>query len=155
MKTQISWDFYQYENIERSKKWYIWSTIIFVLLIIYSIFSANFLFGIIIIIAAIITLLNHHQENYKIKISITQTGIKINKAFYNFKEIKNFWIIYNPPLTKKLYLNFKTSFKPPISIPLEKTNPIKIRKLLKEHIEEDLEKESEPTMEILARILKL
>ena len=155
MKTTISWEFPKFKKIERKKGWYIWTTIIFILLIFYSIISANFLFGLIIILAGIIIFLNYHKEDSNINFSITQKGVELENKFYSFKEIKNFWIIYEPPVIKNLYLDFKTPFKPALSIPLEKTNPVKIRKLLKEHIEEDLEKESESTIESLERILKL
>ena len=155
MKNLISWEFPEFKPKERKKGWYIWATIILILLIFYSIASANFLFGLIIIMAVIIMFVNSHKENSEIKFKITPKGIELDNKKYSFKELKDFWIIYEPPIIKNLYINFKSSIKPTLIIPLEKENPVKVRKILKEYLEEDLEKESESTTEILERILKL
>ena len=42
-----------------------------------------------------------------------------------------------------------------LSIPLEKQNPIKIRKILLKYIDEDLDKDEESFSEILGRRLKI
>ena len=69
-------------------------------------------------------------------------------------EIKKFWIIYEPPAIKNLHLEVKSVFKPNLIIPLQNQNPVEVRKFLKEHLEEDLEQESESTIEALKRVLK-
>jgi len=155
MKNLISWEFPKFENYQRRKGWYIWATIIFVLLILYSVLSANFLFGLIIILATIIIFLNHHKGNSKINFAVTPKGIQVDNKFHNFKDIQNFWIIYEPPQVKKVYFQLKNAFKTTFSIPLEKINPLEVRKTLKQHLEENLDKESESTLDTLERILKL
>ena len=42
-----------------------------------------------------------------------------------------------------------------ITIPLEDINPVELREVLLMYIEEDLEKEEEPTTESLTKILRL
>ena len=56
---------------------------------------------------------------------------------------------------KNLYLEFKNSLRPRLTIPLEDINPVNARKILKNYLDEDLEKDTEPTSEALGRKLRL
>ena len=151
----ISWEFPEYTVPKRKKSWYVWAILSFTLLLLYAVLTANFLFGLIIIMTTIILFLYHHKEPLNVRFVITPDGISIDDKNYSFKELKKFWLIYEPPEVKNLYFEFKSSFKPMLVIPLLDQNPIKVRKILKGYLEEDLEKESESTIEALARVLKI
>ena len=154
-KTLVEWSFPEYTNPDRKKGWYVWAIIIFVLLLLYAVLSANFLFGLIIIITAIILFIYHYKESLEVSFSIAPQGIIINNRTYSFKDFKKFWLVYEPPAVKNLYFQPKSSLKPTMIIPLQNENPVKIRKILKEYLEEDLEKEGEGTVEALERVLKI
>lgn len=153
-KVFFSWEFKEFPSAGRSKSWYLGAGIIFFLLIIYALFSANFLFAIIIIMVVLILVMMRREAN-KIKFSITEDGIEIGQNFYEYKNIKNFWIIYEPPEIKTLYFEPKSFFQPKIPVPLENQNPIKIREVLLQYLTEDLDKENEPVSDQLSRWLKL
>jgi len=51
--THISWKIPEYREHERSKKWYIIAIAIMALLLLYAIFTANFLFAVILIVVGI------------------------------------------------------------------------------------------------------
>jgi len=156
MQNQLhSWTFPEYTNPDRNKKWYIWASIIFFFLLIYSILTANFLFGLIIIMVTILMFAYHHKKEETIEFSILNSGVQINNQVINFNEIKKFWIVYEPPAVKNLYFTTKSLVKPNIVIPLQNENPLKIRETLKKYLEEDLEQEGESTAEALERILKI
>jgi len=125
------------------------------LLLLYSLFTFNFLFAVIIILFSIILYAQHKKPPLDVSFMLYEDGIKVSSRFYKFKEIESFWIIYEPPQVKNLYLNFKAKFRPVLTIPLEKQNPVKIRRFFLEHIDEDLDKEEETFAEILGRRLKI
>jgi len=156
MDTQkISWTFPDYQKPDRSRNWYIWTGIFFFGMLAYAIFTANFLFGLIIIMVAIIIFINNNKKTEKVNFTISPDGIEIQGRHYSFKEIKKFWLLYEPPEVKNLYFSFKSSIRPTLSVPLLDQNPLIIRNLLKTYLPEDLEKENESTSEALARVLKL
>jgi len=154
-KNLHSWTFVTNTNPNRNKSWYIWAFIIAGLLILYSILTANFLFGLIIIIAAILMFIYHHKEEKEVEFQISPQGITLDNKNYDFSNIENFWIVYNPPSIKNLYFKLKSSLVDNLIIPLNNENPVEIRKTLKKYLEEDLEKDTESDMEALSRFLKL
>jgi hypothetical protein len=153
-QTFFSWKFFEHPKRDRDKKWYITGSIIVILVLIYSIFTFNFLFALIAVIAALIILL-FERNNNEIEFKITEDGILLSKKFYEYKDLKNFYIIYQPPAVKTLYFEPKGLFIPRIPIPLENQNPVKIRETLLKYLEEDLEKEEEPISDFFSRIFKL
>ncbi len=154
-KTLIEWDFFEFNLHQRSKLWYVWLGVISAGFLAYSFFTFNFLFAIFIVLADIVFISGIINNPDKIKFSIKEDGIETGKNFYNFKDLKKFWLIYDPPKTKKLYFEFTNGFKPILVIPLEKQNPIEIRKILKERLEENLGQEKESVSEQFEKLLKL
>jgi len=71
------------------------------------------------------------------------------------KEIQSFWIIYEPPEVQLLYFGISRSLRKELPIHLEDQNPIMIRKILLNYLQEDLDQEEEATEERLARLFKL
>ncbi len=154
-KALISWSFPEYTIPDRKKSWYVWAAIIFIALLLYAVLTANFLFGLIIIMITIIMFIYHQRESSLIQFAVTPRGIGLGARFYEFNELKKFWLVYDPPAVKNLYLDFKSSIKPTLVVPLQNQNPVRVRKILKEYLEEDLNKEGEGALEALERVLKL
>ena len=150
-----TWEFPEYTKIKRNKSWYISFVIIIISILIYSYFAQNPLFAIIIILFTIIYTIIERKEPREVQMEILEDGIIIDNKFIDYKEIKNFYIIYHPPTIKNLYLQPKNQLKPRLALPLEKQNPVEIREVLLKYIDEDLEKEEIPTSEGISRLLKL
>ena len=152
----IGWLVPEYEKHERSKTWYIAASIIAILLLLYSFWTANFLFAVIIIIACLITILHDGREPDMARFSITDEGVIIGRKFYDFDEIKNFSVVYKPKQgVKNLYFEFKNSLKHRLSIPLQDMNPLPIRENLLKYLKEDLERTDQSTSEGIAKMLKI
>ncbi len=149
------WNFAEFEKPQRNKSWYFIAFIIFLLFLIYALVTVNFLFAIIIIISAIILLMRNRYEPDQITFSITEDGFIVNDKFYDFETIRYYYIIYKPPEIKNLYVEFKSIAKPRLIVPLENQNPLEIREILNQFLEENLEKEEEPASEAFRKILKL
>lgn len=153
-KELLSWRAPEYEKQEKSRGWFITASIIGAALVVGSIIMRNYLMIIVIALFAIVIYILHKKEPLMLNITITNKGVKIGEKFYLYKDLENFWIIYDPPVKT---LNFKTSrnFFPEISIQIENQDPVEIRETLLSYLEEDEEKNEESTADKLTRILKI
>ena len=168
-----TWKFLEYETPDRSRKWYIGFIVIFVLLILLSVFGLNIpLFKmaeqrfeisfdenpLFIVLLAMFTIVYFYAERKgppMVRVAITEDGLLIQNKLIEYKEFESFYIIYQPPGIKNIYFQPKSHIKPLMMVPLGEENPIEIRKMLLEFLEEDLDKENEAVTDGLSRALKL
>lgn len=155
-KELVGWDVDEHNYYEKSRRWYIAAVVIGLLMLVYSFFSGNFLFAVIIILGALVLVLREGNLPDKVHFSITDEGIVIGNKYYDYDDIKNFSIVYKPRLeVKNLYFEFKNILKHRLSIPLENMNPLPIREILLKYLSEDLERTDQPLSEYLAKLFKL
>jgi len=152
---KLAWSMPEFQDYTRNRNWYIIASTIGLLLIVYSIFTANLLFGIIIIIAGVTLVKMDNSKPENIEFAITTKGIVVGDSFHEYSELHNFYIIYEPPEIENLFIEFNNIIKPRINIPLFDQDPMAVRKLLKKYMDEDLDKEGEPISEAIGKILKL
>ncbi|MBU1039024.1 hypothetical protein KKC17_02200 [Patescibacteria group bacterium] len=152
---QISWSFKEFNPIIRSRRWWWLAGVISLLLLLYAVLTGNFLFALILLMGAILFVNETKRQPRHLKCQITNKGLAVGKKFWRWSELNEFWIAYQPPTIDNLYVLPKNLFDPRLSIPLNKTNPLKVRTELKKFLNEDLSKEDEPTSEALAKLLKL
>jgi hypothetical protein len=152
----ITWNVPEFEKHERGRAWYVTAVILALLALVYSFWTANFLFVVIIVIAAVVIILNDGRNPESIKFTITGEGVIIGKKFIDYDDLKNFSLIYKPRQgVKKLYFEFKNVLRPRLSINLDNMNPLPIREILLNYLPEDLERENEPLSEQLGRLFKI
>ena len=149
------WNFQEYEHYERGAVWYIIMSILGVLFVLYAIFTGNFLFAVVIVLFAIILFLQSHQQPSKVLFKITDLGLVVGARFYPYTEFNNFYLVYNPPEVKTLFLDTKSLWQPLMRIPLLEQNPLEVKQTLLEFLPEDLEKEEEPLADKIARTWRL
>ncbi len=154
-KTILSWKFYEHNQRQRGKSWYVVNGLILLFFIVYAVSTANFLFAIIIFLFGLVVFLNTRRSPLEIEFRILEDGITIGSKFYEWMEMKNFHLVYRPPETKRLYFDLKNVLIPDVSVPLEKQNPLEVRKALKEYLEEDTERKEENIVDRLNRWLKI
>ncbi|MCB9802877.1 hypothetical protein H6761_02565 [Candidatus Nomurabacteria bacterium] len=150
-----TWQIPEFSKTEKSKKWYIYFILILIALLVYSYFDKNPLFAIILVFFSLIYWLNEKRDPEKLDFAITEDGLIIGKKFIEYKNFKDFYLIYQPPKIKNLYFQPRNTFKPLVTIPLLDQNPVEIRKILLEFMTEDLEKEEIPGLESIGEIFKL
>ncbi len=150
----FQWEIPEFTKHQRSLWWYMVVIIIGIGMIVYSIFTANFLFALIIILAAFIIFLKDYTSAGKLLFQITEDGIFLGNQFIGYDKLKNFYIIYDPPAVKKLFFRMKGLY-PTISIPLNDKNPLLIRKKLLEYLAEDIERKHQSLDDQLESIFKL
>ena len=145
------WTIQEYEQHQRSVRWYIIMITVGLLFVIYGLISNNFLFSLIIILAGIILFMQSYQKPAQVLFQITELGVVIGRKFYNFSELENFFIIYQPPEIKSLFFQTSNVVHPILSIPLLDENPVIVRETLLEFIDEDLDTEKEPLSATISR----
>lgn len=154
-KGLLKWTFLEFKHPHRSQRWWVTAGIVTFALVLYAVLTANFLFALIILIAAVLLINEYRRQPRHLECHITATGVAVGKKFWRYNELQNYWIAYHPPEVTNLYLLPKNPLDPRITVPLTNMNPLNIRQLLNKYLEEDLSREDEPTSEALTRFLKL
>ncbi len=154
-KIIYQWSVQEYTPYERGRRWYVVMGGLGLLLVIYAVYSANYLFALIIILFGLILSLSSMRPPLEVRFAVTNTGIIVGGRYYRYSELTNFWVIYDPPTVKNLYFSFNNFFKHRLSVPLLDYDPRPIREYLAQYLEEDLEKEEEPFSDRLARLFRL
>lgn len=150
-----AWTFPRFVKHERSRWWYLIAGLVVIGLLTYALISRNFLFSLIIIIGTGIFLILERREVDEASIAITEDGIVLDDTLWTYENLRNFWVIYEPPTVKTLYLQPRNMLKGRMSIPLQDQNPVIIRRVLLTYLPEDLEREEESFTDFISRILKL
>ena len=151
----LEWEFDEYDHYERGKWWYIIAGAIALGLLIYAIVSVNFLFALVIIMGAVLLYVKTIIQPKRVRFALTKSGVVIGSTAYSFRDIKVFWFCYHPPQVRKLFLDFQGLIRPTISIGLEEQDPNQVRKILGLFVREDVDRDQEPTSELLSRILRI
>ena len=151
----FEWNIPEYTSHSRSRMWYLLMVIFAVFLIIYSIFTANFLFALIIILVVFIVFLREYNQPKDLPFQITEDGVLLGNRLIAYEEIHNFYIIYYPPAVKKIFFNLKGVALNDLSIPLLDNNPVLIREKLLRYLSEDLEQENQTLADLFEQLFKL
>ena len=152
----IAWKIPEYEKHEKNRNWYIIAAVIALALITYAIFTRNYLFALIIVIIAFIIITRDSQDPLVVIFSLESTGVRLGQSFYSYDTFKDFSVVFRPnDNIKGLYLNFKNTLRPHLSIPLKEASPVEVRNYLLRFLVEDLERNDAPLSEGLSKVLKL
>ncbi len=151
----FGWTVDEYERHERGPVWYAVAFLVGLSLVMYAIVTRNFLFAIVIIMVGVIIALSALREPQRIPFMVTTRGVALGRQFVPYKELRSFWILYEPPQLKNLYVDFRSPITPHLVIPLEDQDPVELRQTLLEFIAENQTQEEESMTEILGRVLKL
>jgi len=148
----IQWSALEFIKHDKNPLWFITGGVIAAIFLIFAIWTKNFIFALIIVLAAFSIFIWTQKKPRKIVFSLTGKGLKIEDNFYAFDHLKSFWIFYEPPEIKYLSVESKKLFMPRIIIPIGEENPNKIREFLLKYLPE--EKQHESLIDILARRLR-
>jgi len=151
----MSWEFSDRPNYRRGRIWYVFMILAGLGLLLYALFSANFLFALIIVMFALVMYVSTIFEPTRMRFALTEDGLKIGESFIPYRDVDKFWFCYEPPVVKNLYLEFRSSLRPRLRIDLDDQNPNKVRESLAKYVREDLDQVDEPLSELIGRILKI
>jgi len=153
---EITWVVPEYYRQKKTTGWYIAACAVLALLLVYCLWTKNFLFAIILVLGGIIIILNDGAEPQKVRIRLDDDGVTIGKKIYDYDELRNFAVVHRPKEgVKNLYFEFKNTIRHRLSIPLEDEDPWRTREFLLRYLDEDFERTDRPMSEKLAKFLKL
>jgi|GEM_PF-666301 len=150
------WKFREYDNHDRSVRWYAIMTILFIALLAYGVFTDNFLFSVIIILFSVILFLQSNQKAPEIQCAVTDEGLILGDKFYGYPEFDEFFIIHDDAQDLSvLFIDTKNSIRPQLVLPISEHDPIEIRSSLREFLPENLEQDEEPLLHFIGRTWKI
>ena len=153
-KELLSWEVKDSHEHVRGPLWYAAAFIIAVGFLIYAVSTRNFLFAFIVIMFGVILVTHGLRPAGRYKFAIYELGVSLGERQYPWKDLKQFWLAYEPPEIKTLYLDFG-GLRPRLPVPLEDTDPNQVRKTLVAALPEDASRTEEPMTDWLARVLKI
>ncbi len=149
------WESPMYERHERGPRWYAVVSLLALLLVGYAVWTANFLFAFIILLAAIILVLAGNEHPDTILIQIGDNGIVVDGDFHPFTKLDNFSIVYQPPHVRVLYVESKNPLRPRYRLLLGDQDPVEIRNHLRRYLRENLDLHDEHASDILGKLFKI
>lgn len=150
----LAWQVAEYPHYEHSFWWYAGLIIVSLGLLIYALWTHNLLFAFIIVMFVIVFWIHSGREPAKLKFALTMDGVILGERKYPWKNFERFYIIYEPPEIKTLYLQF-SGLRPHLCIFLEDKNPVEVRKILLQFLKEDMSKTEEPISDWIGRLFKI
>ena len=96
----------------------------------------DFLLVIFLVLYALMLIFYANKKPEVSKITLNQSSIKIDDQIYYYRNIKSFWLDYEPSGLKELSIEPKKWYLPYIKIPIEKENPLNIRSLVLNYVQE-------------------
>lgn len=149
------WESPAFRKYDRGSAWYLVLTLAAVFLIAYAVWTANFLFAFIIFLSAILLLLVGNQEPKTVLVQVGENGVVWDGKLYLYQDLENFSIVYQPPISKVLYIEPKSSVTPRLTIELQDEDPISLREFLRNYMREDLDLQGEHFSDIVGRLLRI
>ena len=86
--------------------------------------------AIFLIISSFVLILYANKKPTISKVVVNQAGVIIDGHSYHYKELKSFWLDYNPSGLKELSLEAKKWYMPYVKISIENQNPVELRSLM-------------------------
>ncbi len=151
----FEFSFPSYEKHRRGTRWYVVAIIVASAFIIYALITANFLFAVLVVIISFIIFLHDLREPTQHSCFLTEAGVCIDDDFHPYSSFEGFWMVFEPPRIKNLYLDFNGILRSYISIPLGDADPVEVRRWMRRVVMENLEHNDEPFGEQIGRLFKI
>jgi len=133
----FSWEAPEYEHFEKHPKWYWVMGGILLAIVVYALITNAILMAITFILIGMLGYIYAEREPRIIRMEITPDGIRVDNYFYDYDDVRSFWIFYEvEEAIKVLSLHSKKTFLPHVHIPIGDANPIKIRETLLHYLPE-------------------
>lgn len=150
---KLEWQAQEYEFHKKSPEWFWALGVIALSLVLAAVILDNFLLAVLVALGGFSLALYGARKPRIVAFKIDPRGITAGDKLYDYESIKKFWINYDPPRRKEMFIESKKTFSPLITIELGDADPETVRNYLLRYIKE--EKIEEPFITTLARILRI
>jgi len=104
------------------------SLMLFAVAVLVQIFQKNLITTIFFGLLGVVILISAGKKSATVDFEINPLGIKVGERVYSFREVKSFWIEYEPTLgIRELSLQLRKWYSPYIKIPIYDQNPVQLR----------------------------
>jgi len=93
-------------------------------------YNRDILMVIFLILSSFVIVLYANKQPSALKIVVNNSGVSIDDTTYYYRNLKSFWLDYDPHGIKELSLEAKKWYIPYIRISIEKQNPVSLRSLM-------------------------
>jgi len=93
-------------------------------------YSRDILMAIFLILSSFVIVVYANKQPSSLRIVINNSGVVIDDTMYYYRNLKSFWLDYDPHGIKELSLEAKKWYIPYIRISIEKQNPVSLRSLM-------------------------
>ncbi|MEX1064226.1 MAG: hypothetical protein WD898_02765 [Candidatus Paceibacterota bacterium] len=133
----ISWSGPLFHHAPRALSINIIAISLFAIAALVQIFQENIITTIFFALLGVVVLANGYRKPEIANFDVGPLGVRAGDRMFRFKDIKSFWIEYEPELEiKELSLQFKKWYMFYVKIPLTDQNPVQIRSFLLDFIPE-------------------
>ena len=133
----FSWEAPEYEHFEKHPRWYWMMGVILTAIVVYAIVTNSILMAITFILIGMLGYFFAEREPRIIAMEITPDGVQVDNYFYEYDNLRSFWIFYEVEEDiKVLSLLSQKTFLPYIHVPIGNANPIRIRETLLHYLPE-------------------
>ena len=147
------WQAPEHEVYQKDRRWFLYAGLILMAIVGYAIWTDSPMMAITFILIGALGYIFANTQPRIVDFYITESGIIAGRELYEFQNIKSFWIFYEPHQLKVISLHMKGTLMPFIHIPIHDEDPVEIRELLMQHIEEVRQEPS--VVDTLERILRI
>lgn len=137
---KIEWNAFEHSHKEKGSDWFWAVGIIAVAIAVLAIYFHNFLFALLILIAAFTSILVAHTKPKQLHFQITRRGIQIDEIMYSYSSLESFWVI-DEDVNKhdRIFLKSQKLLMPLIVIPFnsDEIDADDIRDYLLDYLDEE------------------
>lgn len=150
----ISWTGLLFAGRKNKRNAILAALALFALAAVLQIYQKNIISTIFLSLLGAVIILHAFKEIPEAEFEVSPLGVRVNDQVYPYKEIKSFWVDYQPKVgVRELSLQLKKIYAPYVKIPIGKQNPVHLRSVLVKFIPEV---EHEETLtETIGRVLGL
>ncbi len=134
--TIMHWNAPEFEMLEKNKKRLAYMLLLLSIIIGYASFTNSPLMALVFILIGIVAYLDMQKTPLNLDFRIIPEGIIAGKEFYDFDNMRSFWIFYDPEYKKIISFHTKSYISPFVHIPINDQDPVAIRNILIKHIPE-------------------
>lgn len=149
----ISWTALEFVPQDRPLWWFIVFFLAAGGLIAFGIYSKSIMTTILFSLLAVVTFGFAVKKPRRLGHILSAEGITIGRKLLPYREIRKFWLHYNPPMVKTLNIETTASVNNTFTLQLENQDPVAVKRFLKKYLPEDLERE-ETIADAIARKIK-
>ncbi len=150
--TLLEWRALEHNHQPKSQRWFVVLAAALTTTVVGLVLLGNVIGAITIAFAGGFMYWLAQREPNVMRYRVLTEGIALNNTLYHYQDLEAFNIVYEPGFVKTVILRSKRTFSPLLHMEIGDTDPVVIRDLLLEFIEEDQELH-EPLVDIYARRL--